>query len=65
MHDHLDEMAMLGLVDVEKRNEGSTKGGGQYKTVALNQDLKLVVEALDETMETVGVHGALQSKTDV
>lgn len=62
MHDHLDEMAMLGLVQVEKRNEGSTKGGGQYKEVALNQDLELVVEALDKTMETVGIHENLQSE---
>lgn len=54
MHDHIDELDMLGLVSVEKRNEGSS--GGQYKTVALNQDLDLVLDALSETVSDVGVH---------
>lgn len=54
MHDHIDELDMLGLISVEKRNEGAS--GGQYKTVALNQDLDLVVDALSETVEEVGVH---------
>lgn len=54
MHDHVDELEMLGLVSVEKRNEGST--GGQYKTVTLNQDLGLVADALEDTIDSVGVH---------
>ena len=59
MHDHLDELEMLGLVTIKKMNEGST--GGQYKTIALNQDLAPVLEALDETIETVGVHRSIQA----
>ncbi len=62
MHDHLDEMDMLGLVDLEKRNEGLS--GGQYKMVTLDQDLDLVVEALEETMQTVGIHESLQSEVE-
>jgi len=57
MHDHIDELDMLGLVSVEKRNEGSS--GGQYKTVALNQDLDLVLDALSETVSDVGVHQSI------
>lgn len=60
MHDHLDEMEMLGLVELEKRNEGLS--GGYYKMVNLDQDLELVVDALEETMETVGVHEAVESE---
>lgn len=62
MHDHLDELEMLGLIAVEKRNEGST--GGQYKTIELVQDLTAVLDALDETIESVGVHQAVRSTLD-
>lgn len=62
MHDHLDELEMLGLIDVEKRNEGSS--GGQYKMIELVQDLTAVLDALDETIESVGVHQAVQSTLD-
>ena len=58
MHDHIDELEMLGLIEVEKRNEGST--GGQYKTIMLDQDLGLVLDALDETIEAVGIHQSVQ-----
>lgn len=60
MHDHIDELEMLGLVSVEKRNEGSS--GGQYKTVALNQDLDLVLDALSETIDRAGVHQDVLSR---
>lgn len=63
MHDHVDELEMLGLVSVEKRNEGST--GGQYKTVTLNQDLGLVLDALDDTLESVGVHQDVRGTVDL
>ena len=59
MHDHLDELEMLGLVSAEKRNEGSS--GGQYKTFELSQDLIAVLDALDETIEMVGVHHSVQT----
>lgn len=58
MHDHLDEMEMLGLVEIDKRNEGSS--GGQYKTIVLDQDVEMVVKALKETIRDVGVHSAVQ-----
>lgn len=57
MHDHLDELEMLGLVTIEKRNEGST--GGQYKTAGLNQNLESVLDALEETIADVGVHSTI------
>ncbi|MDQ2049641.1 orc1/cdc6 family replication initiation protein [Natronolimnohabitans sp. A-GB9] len=59
MHDHLDEMEMLGLVNIEKRNEGST--GGQYKVVALDQEPPAVLDALNDTIEQVGVHQSVQT----
>ena len=62
MHDHLDELEMLGLVSAEKRNEGSS--GGQYKTFELSQDLIAVLDALDETIEAVGVHHSVQTMLD-
>lgn len=62
MHDHLDELDMLGLVSIKKMNEGST--GGQYKTIALSQDLNAVLDALEETITAVGVHRSVQSRLD-
>ncbi|MFC4357757.1 orc1/cdc6 family replication initiation protein [Halobium salinum] len=58
MHNHLDDLDMLGLVVVEKRNEGSS--GGHYKTIALNQDLEPVINALNETIEEVGIHETIR-----
>ncbi|SEP08927.1 CDC6 protein, C terminal [Halogranum amylolyticum] len=62
MHDHLDELDMLGLISIKKMNEGST--GGQYKTIALSEDLNAVLEALDETIAAVGVHRSVQGRLD-
>ncbi|MCU4744466.1 orc1/cdc6 family replication initiation protein [Natronoglomus mannanivorans] len=59
MHDHLDELEMLGLVSVTKRNEGSS--GGQYKMITLNQDLEPVLDALEETIHQSGVHTSVES----
>lgn len=58
MHDHLDELEMLGLVTIDKLNEGSS--GGQYKTVALNQALESVVNALATTIRSTGIHSSIQ-----
>ncbi|GAA0296856.1 hypothetical protein [Halarchaeum salinum] len=58
MHSHLDEMEMLGIITTEKRNEGST--GGQYKQIALNQDLDAVLKALKQTIDVVGVQASVQ-----
>ena len=58
MHDHLDELEMLGLVTIDKRNEGSS--GGQYKTIALNQSLEASVSALVTTIRLIGVHPSVK-----
>ncbi|WP_227357230.1 Cdc6/Cdc18 family protein [Haladaptatus salinisoli] len=60
MHDHIDELEMLGLLAVDKRNEGST--GGQYKTITLNQDINPVLNALEEMISVVGVHQSIRSQ---
>jgi len=58
MHDHLDELEMLGLVTIDKLNEGSS--GGQYKTVALSQALESVVSALATTIQSIGIHPSIE-----
>lgn len=58
MHDHLDDLDMLGLVGIAKRNEGPS--GGQYKVVSLEHDLPPVLEALEETIDEVGVHDSIR-----
>ena len=60
MREHLDELAMLGIISVEKRNEGAM--GGMYRVHELEQDLEVVVDALKETIDNAGLHRSL---TDV
>jgi len=57
MHDHLADLAMLGILDRQTRNEG--RAGGQYYVYEFNVDLSTVCEvvtdlngiALPETLE--------------
>jgi cell division control protein 6 len=58
MREHLDELAMLGIISVEKRNEGAL--GGMYRVHELEQDLDVVLEALDDTINLVGIHSSIQ-----
>lgn len=61
MRDQMDDLAMLGLVSVEKRNEGLS--GGQYREHDLAQDLSVVVDALSNVIGLVGVHDSVRDIT--
>ena len=54
MRDHLSELAMLGIVGVTERNEG--RRGGTYREYSLDMDPKLILSAMESTVEIVGVH---------
>ncbi|GAB7021209.1 orc1/cdc6 family replication initiation protein [Halostagnicola bangensis] len=58
MRDHLSELAMLGLVSVTERNEG--RRGGTYREYTLDMDIELILSALDDILEDVGVHDSIQ-----
>jgi len=45
MHDHLADLAMLGILNRQSRNEG--RAGGQYYEYEFNVELKLVCEVVD------------------
>lgn len=61
MREQTDELDMLGLAHVEEQNEG--RGGGKYREHQLRQDLELVLDALSEMIEKVGVHESVQQYT--
>ena len=62
MRDHLSELAMLGIVSMTERNEG--RRGGTYREYALDMDVELVLSAMEETVELVGVHESISSYVD-
>ncbi len=62
MRENLDELAMLGIISVEKRNQGAS--GGMYRVHELEQDLAVVVDALKETIDTAGVHASVRDVVD-
>ncbi|WP_101298364.1 orc1/cdc6 family replication initiation protein [Halegenticoccus soli] len=62
MRDHLSELAMLGIISVTERNEG--RRGGTYREYALDMDVNLILSAMDETVELVGVHESLSEYID-
>ena len=45
MHDHLADLAMLGILNRQSRNEG--RAGGQYYEYEFNAGLRLVCEVVD------------------
>ena len=45
MHDHLADLAMLGILNRQSRNEG--RAGGQYYEYEFNVGLTLVCEVVD------------------
>ncbi len=57
LRDHLDELGMLGILSVTEQNKG--RAGGKYLEYDLQQDLGLVVSALKETIDSIGVHESL------
>jgi len=58
MREQTDERDMLGLVYVQEQNEG--RGGGMYREHELRQDLQIVVTALEDTIDSVGVHDSVR-----
>lgn len=58
MRDHLSELAMLGIVSVTERNEG--RRGGTYREYAIDMDVDLLLDAIDDTVREVGVHQSVQ-----
>lgn len=58
MREKADDLDMLGLARVEEQNEG--RSGGKYREHELQQDLALVVEALDETIHETGIHESVR-----
>jgi cell division control protein 6 len=58
MRDHLSELAMLGIVSVTERNEG--RRGGTYREYAMDMDVDLLLDAIDDTVREVGVHQSVQ-----
>jgi cell division control protein 6 len=62
MRDHLSELAMLGIVSVTERNEG--RRGGTYREYALDMDVELLLSAMAETVELVGVHDSIEEYVD-
>lgn len=59
MRDHLSELAMLGLVSVTERNEG--RRGGTYREYTLSMNIDLILSALDEVVDEVGIHESVHS----
>ena len=62
MRDHLSELAMLGIVSVTERNEG--RRGGTYREYALDMDVELLLSAMAETVELVGMHDSIEEHVD-
>jgi cell division control protein 6 len=58
LREHLDDLAMLGILNVTEINEGSA--GGKYREYDLQQDLAVVLDALEETFEAMGVHASVK-----
>ncbi|ELZ16173.1 cell division control protein 6 [Haloterrigena salina JCM 13891] len=62
MRDHLGELAMLGIASRIERNKG--EAGGRYYEYSLDTNSDLLLEALEETVDMVGVTEAIQKRID-
>ncbi|MFC5368733.1 Cdc6/Cdc18 family protein [Salinirubrum litoreum] len=58
MRDHLSELAMLGIVSVTERNEG--RRGGTYREYAIDMDVDLLLDAIEDTVREVGIHQSVK-----
>jgi len=58
MRDHLSELAMLGLISVTERNEG--RRGGTYREYDMDMRPELILSALDDVLNDVGVHESVK-----
>lgn len=57
VREHLGSLAMLGIIAEEEINEGAD--GGQYKQYELDQDPWIVIDALDDAIEYIGLHESI------
>nr|WP_281170477.1 hypothetical protein [Natronococcus occultus] len=62
MRDHLNELAMLGIASRVERNKGEV--GGRYYEYSLDTNPDLLLEALDETVDVVGMTEAIEHHLD-
>jgi cell division control protein 6 len=58
MRDHLSELAMLGIISVTERNEG--RRGGTYREYAIDMDVDLLLDAIEDTVREVGIHQSVK-----
>jgi cell division control protein 6 len=57
MRDHLGELSMLGIISAVERNEG--RRGGTYREYSIAMDVDMILTALRETVEEVGIHESI------
>lgn len=62
MRDHLGELSMLGIVSSTERNEG--RRGGTYRQYSLDMDIDMILSALSEIVEEVGIHTSVSELVD-
>ncbi|NKE34374.1 AAA family ATPase [Natronococcus sp. JC468] len=62
MRDHLNELAMLGIASRVERNKGEV--GGRYYEYSLDTNPDLLLEALDETVDVVGMTEAIENRLE-
>lgn len=63
MRDHLGELSMLGIIASVERNEG--RRGGTYREYSLDMDINMLLSALDETVERVGIHKSVSELVEI
>jgi cell division control protein 6 len=57
VREHLGSLAMLGIIAEEEINKGAS--GGQYKQYELDQDPQLVIDALGDAINYIGLHESI------
>jgi cell division control protein 6 len=62
MRDHLSELSMLGITNVTERNEG--RRGGTYREYTLQMEPDIVLSALEDLVDEVGVHESVTEHVD-
>ena len=60
MRDHLGELAMLGIANRMERNKGEL--GGRYYEYNLDTSSKLLLQALQQTVDIVGKTETIQQR---
>ncbi|MBV0902818.1 Cdc6/Cdc18 family protein [Haloarcula salina] len=62
MRDHLGELSMLGIISAIERNEG--RRGGTYREYSVEMDPKMILSALEDTVDDVGIHTSVADLID-